>query len=272
MDDRLQSIIRGLVSGERSRRKDIAARSMAQVVEGIPMGHGRLPLVVDREAAAEYELRAKQWLAIATRVVRESGATWTQGRAQQIESAIRLELIADWEELVELVRSRTRAAGNGRIEQLEAAKHRMESDIHHELELLVLAQDVSRVPIDEQLASPRYASVLLALKKARLALNEQTPDSPNAAKDAVSAVEQLARIVTESPTATLGEAIRQLRGAGRVQAPLLDGVQEIWGWSSSTPSVRHGSTVELVVNLSTARYVLGQAEAAIALLLSVDTA
>ena len=70
--------------------------------------------------------------------------------------------------------------------------------------------------------------------------------------------------------ATLGDAIKNLRGSGRIQAPLLRGIEEIWGWASGTPGVRHGSAPALTVDASTARYIVAQSEAAIALLLSTD--
>ena len=49
-----------------------------------------------------------------------------------------------------------------------------------------------RVPVLEQLGSPRYAAVLLARSRARDLLDASPPDYANAAKEAVSAVEQLA--------------------------------------------------------------------------------
>lgn len=270
MDPRLDTIIRGLIGAGRSRRKTATARAMAKATEGIPLGHSYLPIAVDQEAAREYDSRAKQWIALVTRAVTGAGFTWTSDRAIEVGHLLRTELLVDWEELIGLIRSKTKARGDGRMQELDAANDRVQAEFPHELDLLVLAQDRSRVPIDEQLAAPRYAAVCLAWKKATDLLNASQPDFPNAAKDAVAAVEQLARVVTAMPSATLGDAIKVLRGSGRIQAPLLKGIEEIWGWASDTPSVRHGASATLVVDGTAARYIAAQSEAAIALLLSTD--
>ena len=86
------------------------------------------------------------------------------------------------------------------------------------------------------------------------------------------AVEQLARIVTGKPGITLGDAIKELQKAGLVEAPLLNGIKEIWGWTSEAPGVRHGSAASATTDAATARYILAQAEAALGLLLAKDAA
>jgi len=272
MDPRLDTIIRGLIRAERSRRKTPTARAMAKVTEGVPAGHSSFPIALDQEAAREYDSRGKGWIALVKRAVTDAGLTWTAERAAEVGHLLETEFLVDWEELVELVRNRTKARGDGRIQELEAASSRIQAEFPHELNLLVLAQDRGRIPIEEQLAAPRYAAVLQAWRKARNLLDAPQPDYPNAAKEAVSAVEQLARTVIAKPSATLGEAIKDLRSSGRIQAPLLKGIEEIWGWASDTPSVRHGASSALVVDGSTARYIVAQSQAGIALLLSTDAA
>ncbi len=214
MDPRLDNIIRGLIRAERSRRKIPTARAMAQVVEGIPAGHGYRPIAIDQEAAREYESRAKQWIALVKRAVAEADVTWTADRASEAGHLLETELLVDWEKLVELVRNRTSAHGDGRIQELEAAKNRFQAEFPHELDLLVLAQDRNRIPLEEQLRAPRYTAILLAWRKAKDLLDGSQPDFPNAAKEAVSPVEQLARVVTAKPSATLGDAIKDLRTQG----------------------------------------------------------
>ena len=272
MDPRLDTIIRGLIRAERSRRRTPTARAMAKATEGVPSGHSYLPIALDQEAAREYDSRAKQWIALVKRAVTDAGFAWTAERAKELSHLLEAEILLDWEELVELVRKRLNARSDGRIQELEAASNRVQAEISHELNLLVLAQDRGRVPIEEQLVAPRYAAVQMAWRKARDLLDAPQPDYPNASKEAVSAVEQLARIVTGKPSATLGDAIKDLRSSGRIQAPLLKGIEEIWGWASDTPSVRHGASAALMVDESTGRYIVAQSLAAIALLLSVDAA
>jgi hypothetical protein len=99
-------------------------------------------------------------------------------------------------------------------------------------------------------------------------LVRRTPADPtNAAKETVSAVEQLARIVTGAPKGSLGDCLKALQAANRVQRPLLKGVEELWGWTSGEPGVRHGAGT---ITPAEAQYILTIAEAALLLLLSVD--
>ncbi len=86
------------------------------------------------------------------------------------------------------------------------------------------------------------------------------------------AVEQMARILIGDASATLAEAIKELRGSGRVAAPLLKGIEEIWGLTSQVPGVRHGSASLDSLDPAVAQYVISQAAAALALLLSKDAA
>lgn len=269
MDEQLERIIRGMIGAERDRRKIPTARAMAQIKEKIPYGHSARPIALDGEAGREYETRAKLWISIAKRAVSEGGFTWTKERAADTGHLLDTGLLVDWEELVELAR---KGAGRSvaRIDQLDAAKNRVDTELSHELELLVLGEDRSRIPVCEQLAAPRYGAVLTAREKARRHADGTPPDYTNAAKDAVAAVEQLARIVTGKPTASLGDAIKELRGSARIQAPLLKGIEEIWGWASNTAGVRHGAAPALTVDASTARYIIAQSDAALALLLSID--
>ncbi len=270
MDDQLERIIRGMIGAERDRRKIPTARAMAQIKEEIPSGHGYLPIALDGEAAREYDTRAKLWIGIAKRAVSEGGFTWTKERATDTGHLLDTELLVDWEELVELLRSLTRGRSGAQMDQLDGAKNRVQAELAHELDLLVLGEDRSRIPVREQLAAPRYSAVLTAWHKARTHVDGTPPDYANAAKDAVAAVEQLARIVTGKPTVTLGDAIKELRGSPRIQAPLLKGIEEIWGWASNTAGVRHGAAPTLTVDASTARYIISQSDAALALLLSID--
>ena len=126
--------------------------------------------------------------------------------------------------------------------------------------------------VDIQLQSPRYAAVLGHWKKAHLFLEPQALDLPNAVKEAVSAVEALAQIATGSSGATLGDCVKQLRRSGRLSAPLLKGMEELWGFASESPGVRHGSPNDPTLERAEADYAIDQAQAALKLLLSLDRA
>jgi hypothetical protein len=126
--------------------------------------------------------------------------------------------------------------------------------------------------VDVQLQSPRYAAVLGHWRKAQAFLTPHALDLPNAVKEAVSSVEALGQIVTASSGATLGDCVKLLRRAGLVSPPLLKGMEELWGFASESPGVRHGSPKDPTLARAEADYVLDQAQAALKLLLSLDRA
>jgi hypothetical protein len=125
--------------------------------------------------------------------------------------------------------------------------------------------------LDHQLAAPRYATVQEHWGKATQYLQSGTPDFPNAAKEAVCAVEALAQIVTRQSSATLGECIKSLRTSKRIASPLLKGLEELWGFTSDSPGVRHGSSRAITLTAAEARYVVDQAAAALLLVLTLDS-
>ncbi len=276
MDQELEVIIRGMIRTERSGREIPISDALAQVTSEFTQrgasGHGRYPVMLDREVAREYEWRADKWFSIVRKVVSDAGLTWTPDRARDLRHLLETELLTDWDELVERLRQRPSRGAPARMDELDNAKDRALGRISQQLELLVFAQDRSRIPISERLSAPRYAPVLLAWKKARDFLDRPTPDYNNAAKEAVGAVEQLARIVTNEQNATLGEAIKKLRSSSRIHTALLKGIEELWAWASDTPGVRHGSAAPVQVDANLARYVVAQADAAIGFLLGIDAA
>jgi len=276
MNDRFEGIIRGIVGTERGRRGATVADAFSKVTntfaKGGALGNSRYPLMLDREGAREYEWRADKWLEIVRDAASVADLPWTAERARDAQRVLESELLADWEDLVDQLRQRATPHNPAKIDELDNAKNLVRARIAHQLDLLVFAEDQTRIPVLEQLGSPRYAAVLLARSRARDLLDASPPDYANAAKEAVSAVEQLARIITRRPTATLGEAIKELRTSSRIQAPLLKGIEEIWAWSSATPGVRHGSSSPMVVNGADARYIVAQSDASLGLLLAADAA
>ena len=96
--------------------------------------------------------------------------------------------------------------------------------------------------VQEKLSAPRYDAAREHFSKAAGYITSPTPDWPNAAKEAVSALESLAKIVTDRPNDTLGDVIKILRRAGKLPPPLDKTIEAIWGFANSTPGIRHSST------------------------------
>ncbi len=245
MDEQVIQLISDMVETERSRRALPADKALVAIRDNVTragaLGHGRFPLLLDEASAKEYESRAEAWLAIARRVALELLIEWTPDRARNVGHKLRLELTKDWQEIYSRMERFAKAGRGLRVDLLDAAKVRAECHLDQELALLVLKADRTRLPILERLSADRYQAVAAAWRKANDLLNHPTPDLANAAKEAVGAVEALARITVGDSRATLGEAIKTLGAAGRVKPPLLKGIEELWGWACGEPGVRHAA-------------------------------
>jgi hypothetical protein len=121
--------------------------------------------------------------------------------------------------------------------------------------------------VEGELRAPRYKAVQESLRKSVELL--RGGDRENAAKEAVLAVESLARIVT-GKSATLGEIVKILKAEGKIPPPLEKVFHGIWGYSSTAPGIRHGGAESADVPESVAAFVHNTAVAAIHLLLELD--
>lgn len=225
--------------------------------------------MLDEASAAEYDFRAKQWFGIVVRLHTETNASWTTTGATIANHLIQKELATDWEEIFGRMRQMVTQATKVRMDLLDASRERSRAYLEQEFTLLVLKQDRTRLPLSDRLSADRYRVVADGWAKAHAYLDGADPDLANAAKEAVGVVEALARLVVKDPTATLGEAVKVLRASGRVDAPLLKGIEELWGWTSAEPGIRHSAS-HGPSDLAEVRYCFRLAEAALDLLLARD--
>lgn len=119
------------------------------------------------------------------------------------------------------------------------------------------------------LKAPRYAGVRAHLSKAHAFLGQDPPDLANSAKEAVCAVEALARLVCGDSTATLGDLIKVLKNKQGLDPALVKALEGIWGYTSNAPAVRHGGVAEL--DIVQAQVTLDLARSSINYLLRADT-
>lgn len=131
---------------------------------------------------------------------------------------------------------RTRTPSSFGQERIEAAS-RAEADL--DVDLLRRRRKVT--PLSESLRAPRYEAPSSHLAKADELAAGSPPDYPNAIREAVFALESLARLVTPGGATTLGDASKKLRSAKLLDTgwdKILDG---IWAFASDSPGVRHGA-------------------------------
>lgn len=110
------------------------------------------------------------------------------------------------------------------------------------------------------------------LNKAHAFLGGPHPDFPNAAKEAISAVEAMAKIITGEPHRTLGQLIPRLKDQYRMEREIASILQTMWGYTSDSPGVRHGGATPPSITAPVARYVVQISEAAVEFLTSLESA
>ncbi len=214
----------------------------------------------------EFYIRARDWLAIYSRILSNLGIRWDEGNSQEIIHLIKQELEKDKTEISGKLKSYTwRGSSEILIQTAQISAH---EELNNEVTLLRRRERQYLLSLQSQLSAPRYSSVLEHWSKARNFFDNEPLDFKNAAKEAISAVEALAKLITNQPNATLGEAVKKL---GPLIHPALGrAMKGVWGYASAVPGVRHGGTALSNVAEEDAGFILESCELLIKYLLSKD--
>jgi hypothetical protein len=121
-------------------------------------------------------------------------------------------------------------------------------DITDKQEIAMLEQAIDDSKFSGASAHLKRALDLLADRKA--------PDYRNSIKESISAVESVARQISESPKATLGEALKVLEKRGKIHPALKDGFLKLYGYTSDEQGIRHAMLDESKVTQADARFML----------------
>lgn len=109
----------------------------------------------------------------------------------------------------------------------------------------------------EVLADTRFGPVTAHLERAlQLLADRKQPDYRNSIKESISAVEAMAQVVSQSPKATLGEALKVLEKKGHLHPALKEGFSKLYGYTSDADGIRHAMLDEPNVDQSDAKYFL----------------
>lgn len=104
-----------------------------------------------------------------------------------------------------------------------------------------IVDDVSIVSIEDAINKSSGGASEHVKKALQLYSQRPTPDYSNSVKESISAVEALAKNITNDPKATLGKAFGELKRQGvDIHPALLSGFQSIYGWTSDEGGIRHG--------------------------------
>jgi len=109
----------------------------------------------------------------------------------------------------------------------------------------------------EELLTPRFITPLNQFKKATGFLYEQQPpDYLNSIKDAVGAVEGLARAICSQPNATLSELIPVLKKSHLAHPAMAKIIESIYAVRGDEPGIAHGANESSAFGYADAEFML----------------
>nr|VFK20174.1 MAG: hypothetical protein BECKLPF1236A_GA0070988_102515 [Candidatus Kentron sp. LPFa]VFK30624.1 MAG: hypothetical protein BECKLPF1236C_GA0070990_101165 [Candidatus Kentron sp. LPFa] len=92
----------------------------------------------------------------------------------------------------------------------------------------------------EEALSTRLPAITAHTKRAiELLSDKKTPDYRNSIKESISAVEACCEYVTGDTKATLGQALKKIKGAVAIHPALEKGFSAIYGFTSDSGGIRH---------------------------------
>lgn len=111
--------------------------------------------------------------------------------------------------------------------------------------------------VADAIGDGRFRGVDLHLKRSlELLADRKNPDYRNSIKEAISAVEAMARHITGNPRATLGDALNTLGKEGKLHNALSAGFKQLYGYTSDEGGIRHAMLDESTVSQADAKYFL----------------
>lgn len=111
--------------------------------------------------------------------------------------------------------------------------------------------------LDDTVSDSDYPAVSEHMTQAlKLFAARDNPDFRNSMKESISAVEAMARIVSENDRATLGEALTAIEKNGQLHPALKEGFTKLYGYASDADGIRHAMSDKPNVDEADARYFL----------------
>jgi hypothetical protein len=106
------------------------------------------------------------------------------------------------------------------------------------------------------LTQPELVGPSQQWEKASGHLSKRPPDPENCIKDAVGALEGLARILANKPSETLGQIIKPLAPQLGMHSALANAVSNVYGYRGDEQAIAHGATSPLSDIIAEAELVL----------------
>lgn len=119
------------------------------------------------------------------------------------------------------------------------------------------------------LTGPRFEVARRHFEKALEAMEDEPPNLVEACREAILAVESVAKVVTGLEKGTLGDCIKELRGKGILRSPLDRVLEAISGFRGSAPGVMHTGGLKSKLSEEELHYVINLSAASIIFLVSL---
>ena len=111
--------------------------------------------------------------------------------------------------------------------------------------------------VENALADKDFPSVTTHLRRAlELLSDREKPDYRNSIKESISAVESLAKTITEKPKATLGQALKVIKFEEKIHPSLLEAFSKLYGYTSDEGGIRHAMLDDPKITASDAKFFL----------------
>ena len=111
--------------------------------------------------------------------------------------------------------------------------------------------------IDEAISQNEFAAASKHLQRAvELLFDRRNPDVRNSIKESISAVESAAKVLTNNPKATLGDALKRIEKHAPVHSAMKEAFSKLYGYTSDAGGIRHAMMTDSSVTKEDARFLL----------------
>jgi hypothetical protein len=86
--------------------------------------------------------------------------------------------------------------------------------------------------------------------------DRDTPDYRNSIKESISAIESIAKVISNNEKDSLGAALNKIKGKINLHPSLERGFKQIYGYTSDADGIRHALTEESTCDFEDAKYML----------------
>jgi hypothetical protein len=119
-----------------------------------------------------------------------------------------------------------------------------------------ITSDVEITEIEQALASPVSGANRHLQSALTLLTDRENPDYRNSAKESISAVEAICRVLTSDSKATLGAALKVLQQEVGIHGALKAAFSSLYGYTSDEGGIRHAMLKEQTITFTDAKLML----------------